>query len=442
MLINQGIWAVATQALIILSGLMSTIVLNRVLGPQGRGEVSLAMLWPVLLSNLGIAGWIPAISANMARGAGQGRGLWLSAQLAALAVSALASAIGWVLLPHLLEHTPQIIPLARFFLLCIPASIACVISTTVLEALGLFDQTIGIRLGHVASTLLATLLLLMAGRLSAKTYLGASVLTAYMINMYAAWRVVKRVGGNWRLSLKGMPVYVLRAAPLSWAQIAQQRVDQILISIMVAPDTAGFGIYVTASAIGGMLAALASALSFVVMPECARRSNHDALRLFSRVSRVFIAVYSICAIPIVLLARGLLSLAYGPSFAAGANTLRLTLATTLLAGILNLAICSLQGMHRPGHATFIGVASCIVGTTAAAILLPQIGYLGAPAGQGLGLAFGLLLLGIVLRRDGFNLGSLLPMPDDFRFLWLSIRDRLGSKRAFGAKVQTSSGAEV
>ena len=139
-MLKQSFWAVATQILVTVCGVVSTIVLNRNLGPAGRGEVGYATLWPLLLAYLCIAGWPPALSSMTSRHPEKSLGLWCSAQAAGLAAGILAMLAGWFLLPFLLRNTPEAVSLSRWFLICIPASIASILGSTILEALGRFDQ--------------------------------------------------------------------------------------------------------------------------------------------------------------------------------------------------------------------------------------------------------------------------------------------------------------
>src|ERR1700722_5683537 len=50
--VRMSLWAVSAQLSITLLSAGTSIILNRTLGPEGRGAVALVQLWPVLLSGL------------------------------------------------------------------------------------------------------------------------------------------------------------------------------------------------------------------------------------------------------------------------------------------------------------------------------------------------------------------------------------------------------
>src|SRR4051794_15822115 len=54
---RQSLWAVSTQLLIVLISMVTSVLLNRTLGREGRGAVALVLFWPPLLAALGSAGW-------------------------------------------------------------------------------------------------------------------------------------------------------------------------------------------------------------------------------------------------------------------------------------------------------------------------------------------------------------------------------------------------
>src|SRR2546428_10611264 len=51
-----------TNAFVLVFGLTNSVLLSRWLGPQGRGELAAAMLWPSLLTYLSSMGLIQAIT--------------------------------------------------------------------------------------------------------------------------------------------------------------------------------------------------------------------------------------------------------------------------------------------------------------------------------------------------------------------------------------------
>ena len=55
----NSFWSVATQIGVLFGGVISSVILNRYLKPEGRGEVALVTFWPTIVALDSVAGWIP-----------------------------------------------------------------------------------------------------------------------------------------------------------------------------------------------------------------------------------------------------------------------------------------------------------------------------------------------------------------------------------------------
>lgn len=90
--------SVAIQA----CGVVTGILTARLLGPTARGELATVILWPTILSNLGLMGCSWVLAREVAKNPGEERE-WVSAGIAVGLATALAFvAIGYFLLPVLL----------------------------------------------------------------------------------------------------------------------------------------------------------------------------------------------------------------------------------------------------------------------------------------------------------------------------------------------------
>jgi O-antigen/teichoic acid export membrane protein len=425
--IVQCIWAVLTQVLIMLSGIVSSVVLNRALQPEGRGDVAMAMLWPMLFGFLLVGGIESAIKTHVSRTPQDGCSLWAGWALVSLGVSIPAMAAGYFLTPFILVGKPEIWSTARWFLLFIPFNIVGCLAFAVLEALGRFDLTAHVRVGSVFCILLLVVTLGEFGLLAPNTYLMAMLAIFFAGNAYPVWLLYRLSIGPWKPRLFHTAGYALKAAPLGWSQVIRQRVDLMMIAALAPVNSAAIGVYVAGVTLGGLVAPFAMGFSSVLLPKSAQRSAPDAVLLFGRMGRAFILATTAVSLPLFFGAEWLLSLAYGEEFRAGAPAVRIALLNTLLGGLNAMGISALQGMNRPGAATVVGVVSCIVATASAALLLPCVGYLGAAYGQALGIITGLLLLQRALHGHGFSIAELIPRWTEMTSAWTSgwkLLDRL------------------
>ena len=113
----------ATTLLIVAFGVISGVQLARVLGPQGRGEIAAALLWPGLLVYLAGLGLSQAV-AVFAAGESKERIsiVFSTASCLGLGLSAAAVCVGAFLIPILLRsQTSEVVRAGRVFLPMIPA---------------------------------------------------------------------------------------------------------------------------------------------------------------------------------------------------------------------------------------------------------------------------------------------------------------------------------
>src|SRR5579862_6285249 len=112
--------SVAIQACGAATGVMSA----RLLGPVARGQLATVILWPVILSNLGLLGCNWALAREVAARP-QLESDWVAVALAVGSAAALLFFVaGYFLMPLVLPADRRaLLPLARFCLLLIPLDI-------------------------------------------------------------------------------------------------------------------------------------------------------------------------------------------------------------------------------------------------------------------------------------------------------------------------------
>ena len=154
-----------------------------------------------------------------------------------------------------------------------------------------------------------------------------------MTTAYSFWLFAIASSGSWLPQWGPIPSYVLRAAPLGWAQVLHPRVDQLVIALLAPAEPAAFGAYVVGTTLAGMVSPIAQGLGLVILPESARRAEADAIRLFARMGRLFVLGAVVLVVPVALAAPWLLTLFYGPEFTVAAYALRIGLVTAVLAGL-------------------------------------------------------------------------------------------------------------
>jgi O-antigen/teichoic acid export membrane protein len=114
----------STSLIIQVCGAATGILTARLLGPVARGELATVILWPVILSNLGLMGCNWVLAREVAKDP-ERECDWAAIGVAVgLATAALFLLAGYFLIPLLLPADRRYLrPLARFCLLLIPLDI-------------------------------------------------------------------------------------------------------------------------------------------------------------------------------------------------------------------------------------------------------------------------------------------------------------------------------
>jgi O-antigen/teichoic acid export membrane protein len=114
----------STSLLIQACGAATGILTARLLGPVARGELATVILWPVILSNLGLLGCNWVIARGVAKDSERECDWAATGVAVGMATSALFLLAGYFLLPLLLPaDRSYLLPLARLCLLLIPLDI-------------------------------------------------------------------------------------------------------------------------------------------------------------------------------------------------------------------------------------------------------------------------------------------------------------------------------
>jgi len=409
---SQGLWAIATQAMILMASVAGAVILNRVLQPEGRGIVGLVMLWPPLLANVGAAGWANANVWYVSRNRRQARAVWSSTTLAGLVVSAALIGMGYFLMPLALSAHSATWPLARWYLLVIPALFLQMASTSVLEGLGLFSWTAWIRAGNVIAATLMLLGLYLSGHLLPSTYIAGIFVVTVAIMVVGAAMVASVSRGSWWPEFKQRPAFALSAAPYACGTSIQTYLDQLLIVALMPASVVSFGVYLASVNVGRLLSPASVGLAMVLLPASSDRSPEASVDLLCRSVRLYLIGVFALMTPLAAAAPQILTFAFGEAYAGGANLLRLALVAAAVTGPVQFGVSVIQGQGRPAVATLVGLVSLATSLVAGIALLLLVGYSGALVGQCIGAMVGWMLIG-VCSSPRIRLAQLIPTRADW-----------------------------
>jgi O-antigen/teichoic acid export membrane protein len=384
----------STSLAIQFCGLITGILTARILGATARGELATVMLWPMILTNLGLLGCNWALAREVAAEPRNESDWILAAVAVGFAAACLCLAAGYWLVPYLLPADRRYLAsLVRVCLLSIP--------------LGIFNQMLlAIEHGRMrwrrynivrVSFFVFYVILICGIAVNRKSQLQWFV-WAYLIS-HALTVIVRlviqresftsgkfHVAKCFRLVRRGLPYFWATAANLLTLQL-----DKILVVSLMNAQAAGiYAVAVTFSSAQSSLGEALGITSFAFLSNEASRDRQG--KILTETFRQATLTSAALGLLLCCFVPFLIGPLFGRQFIQAvwpALILTTAAALTTPSGIL---IQGLRGVGRP----YPGLASQILGTgvlaASAALLLPKFGLIGMAWAVVLSACFQMILL--------------------------------------------------
>jgi O-antigen/teichoic acid export membrane protein len=365
------------QGLTIISG----IILARTLGPGGRGELTAVLVWPAMLAAIGSIGVVESTAFFVARrdddvGAVIGTSLGIG-----LAQSLVLGAIGIGVVSVVFTGSSATVTTAAYaYLAFVPLNLLSLYLMATLNGLQHFVAFNAIRILTIASTTTGIVALALSGHLGVETATVTYLLANFVAGSCAALLVAREIGvGAIRLDravARRLLVFGIKSHTSSVSASLNERLDQLLISIFLAP--ALLGLYVVAVTLTSATSLIGSSVSLVALPAIARAADEEERQ---RLARRFVVITALGAAavtaPLLLLTPWLIELCFGRSFESAATVARILLVAGVFLSVNRTLAAIVKGAGRPldaGTAEFMALGVTVVGL---AVLLPMLGITGA-----------------------------------------------------------------
>jgi len=366
--------SLAIQGLTVVTG----VLLARQLGPHGRGELAGILLWTGLLTTIGSLGLADSVAYHAAREPRLGALVGTSIALC-LAQSVVLIAIGWLVLPLALHSfDSDTVRTAQIFLAYIPVFLMNIYAMSILQGLGRFSAYQVVRVLQIVVVAVAFVSLAVFHAMTLHRVVGA-YFAAYVIclslSVTMMLRVTKeglRVDTGLARSLLG---FAVRSHSSNVSALFNERLDQLLISVFLAP--AQLGLYVVAVTLTSLTNLVGASVGIVVLPTVAAADESTRRVLARRYLRLTFVVAAAISIPMIVFAPTLVGLFFGSSFSGAATASRILLVAAVALTLARVSGVLLKGIGRPldaGIAEFVALGVTLVFLVA---LLPLLGIVGA-----------------------------------------------------------------
>lgn len=410
---------VLAKTFIIAINLATGIITARALGPEGRGEQAVMILWSQFLASAMTLGLPSSVVYNLRRYPKEQSELFSAALLLGTVLGLVASLTGIVCMPWwLAQYSAEVINLAQWFMLNAPVCLLLLICSAALEAEGDFATSNQIRCLIPFIALVVLSVLALTGVLTPFTSSLAYTLNGLPIFFLMLVRLWNLFRPRWRglvASCKRLIHYGLRSYGVDLVTTLALQGNQVLMVGLLAP--ASMGIYVVALSLSRMLNVFQTSIVTVLFPKAAARPTVEVVDLTGRATRVSTTLALLAGIVVIILGPVLLRLLYGSEFLGAVPVFRILVIEVVLSGTTMVLAQAFMALGQPGIVTILQGIGLGLTVPLMLVLIPTYGLVGA----------GFALLGSTIARLAFILvcyplilkvrpPNLLMTREDLRFL--------------------------
>lgn len=415
-----------SNVFIAILGVVTGILLARVLGVKGRGELAAIQIWPLFIATIAPLGLPQALMyfcAQERRSAG--RYLCL-ASICVLSLSFVFMVAGYFALPLLLaDQQPDIISGARWFMLVLPPYLLSGLPYWVFRAQRNLNIWNILRLLPSLGWLILVLLAIGLGRPNPRFLASGYVALMTVLCVPSFYVVVRHVPGPFIPNFGHLGKMVRFGVPTVLGAFPSQlnfRLDQMLMIAFLPVNT--LGLYVVAVSWSSSVNLLLSSLGVTIFPRVASYTDPKLRALaLSQGTRLSVIAAVVSAAPLLVVTPWLLPLMFGTKYVA---SIPAALLLVVAGGVAAVNMVFEEGLRALGcpaavlWAQLIGLGVTIVGL---AVLLIPLQSVGAAIASILAYSLTTVSLAFQARRiTGCSSSELLcPRLSEMRLLWDRIR---------------------
>src|SRR5205807_370825 len=384
--------------------MISSLVGARALGPAGRGDLFVVVVWPPVVAMLAGLGLPTAYRYWMAKEPERVSKLFSNAVIYTMIVGVTSILVADLIVPHLVgSRSPQVMTLLRIYQINIPAALFLNLMRGLLEGTRRFGWAGAARLLSFIVQGPGFAILWLLGNLTVRT--GAYTLiicqtASTLLGLFAVWH---QLGARWEPSwseLKSSMQYGVRDYPGVVADFTTLRLDQLMLGAMAS--NVAIGLYVTAVCLSEMTTLAADAIADALMPEVASSKIASRAELLcARSLRLAIYMHLLLLPPLWLAAPLILKILFGQSFVPATGAFRWLLVAAGVWSCGSIVINALRGFGYPGLSTLARFAAALVTGIGLVVLLPRLGITGAAIASLIGYSVMLMiaLIGFIKKRQ-------------------------------------------
>jgi O-antigen/teichoic acid export membrane protein len=422
-----------TRVGVMFIALLSSVLLARLLGPEGRGVFALLLLVPSLATSLGLLGFEQA-NAVYAGLEPRGRGMliWQSAAVAAGMGGVLAAAA----VAYFLMGAPGFEALATapptlvvLLLATIPARLVVEYWGAILRGMNRIQMLNLFEIGGKLAPFLGVVILVWALDLGvagaawsdALACIAAAIVLGVLLRVVAAWR--RPMWDSrlwWRVLTFALPVHAgTIAAYLNY------RVDEFIVAAYLPIEA--LGLYAIAAGLAERIWIIPGSVATVLLPHLTNRRSDDAT-ISAAICRHVIMWTGAACIVVWAIADPVITVLFSHSFAGAVQPLRWLLPGIFTLSIGKVLVAELLAREKPRYTVWASGAGVVTNIVGNLLLVPRIGIVGAAIASSVSYSIlSVILIVWYLRVTGLTWTTLVPRRRDlslYVLLWRQMVDTL------------------
>jgi len=367
------------QVAILVFGALSGVVVARLLGPEGRGELAALTLWPTMLVSLATMGINQAIVFNTGRRRLTLSEIWTSSTIIGFGQSILVVIVGLPVISLALRHYPSSVrDLAFLFLAASPLIILGGYPGNLLQ--GILDLSSFNLIRTIAPSVytLGIAVLFFLHRPVLRGVVCFQILGYSLALGIGYWILFKKepirivwnggaclslINYGWKTQLGNVSSYVNRSA------------DQLVLSLFVAPNE--LGVYAVAVTMATAVGLFPQAAGIVTLAAGSSSNPNEARKIIRHSFLASLLWLSIMCTLLFIFAPTLIKLLFGSAFAGSATACRILLPGSAALGLNQVLYDGARSLGEPALPSYAEGFATVVTFLGLWAFLPKFGYVGA-----------------------------------------------------------------
>jgi O-antigen/teichoic acid export membrane protein len=392
-------------------GTFTGVAAARLLGPQGRGELAALVLWPsvlVMLFSLGINQAVVFHAGQKLYGISE---VWTASLFVCVMQCLLVVMVGLLVVPRALHaYSPETRHLALIFLATTPLLMFSGYPSSLLQGKLDFLSFNVIRMIPTLVYALGLAFLLLVRVVDLQKVVAFQILGYAAAVAVGVWILLRKEKLRFSLKkavLNSLLSYGLKTQFATVTSYVNQRVDQLLLSLLVSPQE--LGLYVVAVTVSLALSFLPQASAMVTLAAGSNLPRAGAKAVICGSFRTSLIWLVVGCSALFVVAPWLITLVFGASFIRSGLACRILLPGSIALGLNQVLYEGARSLNDPALPSYSeGVAAILTGV-GLYLLLPRFGFIGAAIASTLAYILSLVFTLVLYRlRLRYPLRELLP----------------------------------